>query len=66
MRGTLAPVNQAGAGGVVVVGELLPVGDGGGGELVALHLLLLNSQVLAQRQLLRRDQNVVVPVSWWF
>ena len=45
MRRALAPVDQARAGRVVVVGELLPVGDGGGGELVPLHLLLLNSQV---------------------
>ena len=47
MRRTLAPVDQARAGRVVVVGELLPVGDGWGGELVPLHLLLLNSQVSA-------------------
>ena len=45
MRRALAPVDQARAGRVVVVGELLPVGDGGGGELVPLHLLLLNIQV---------------------
>merc|ERR1719264_1880583 len=41
MRRTLAPVDQARAGRVVVVRELLPVGHGGGGELVSLHLLLL-------------------------
>ena len=41
--GALAPVvNQAGARRcVVVVGELLPVRHGWGGELVPLHLLLL-------------------------
>ena len=46
-RSLVAPVDQARAGRVVVVGELLPVGDGWGGELVPLHLLLLNSQVSA-------------------
>ena len=43
-RALVAPVDQAGAGRVVVVGELLPVRDGGRGELVTLHLLLLKSQ----------------------
>ena len=47
MRRALAPVDQARAGRVVVVGELLPVGDRGRGELVSLHLLLLNIQVSA-------------------